>query len=163
MRLFRRRNWAAAGAVLVALVISGCGESPVEVVFEVIEEVEFAAALGIDLAAMEKLGTGVYRQDIVVGGGEPAVFGTTPTLTFTGWLKNGTQFETGTFSFRMGNNAVVSGLEDGLVGARVGGTRRIIIPPGRGYGGQARLDLQGNVVIPGGSIMVFVVTVDAVN
>ena len=150
-----------AGAVLMA----GCGDGPTGPVFQVIEETEFAASLGIDLASMTRLATGVYAKDIVVGTGDEAAVGTTPTLTFTGWLADGSEFDSGTFSFLMGNNRVVAGLEDGMIGIgaiRVGGRRLIIIPPNRGYAGQDQVNENGQVVIPAGSILVFDITVDSV-
>jgi FKBP-type peptidyl-prolyl cis-trans isomerase len=147
----------------VALVsLGGCEDGPTEVVFEVIEETQFAASLGIDLADFDVLNSGVYVKDVVVGTGEPAVFGTTPTVTYTGWLADGTQFDSGTFDFFMGNSLVVPGFEDGLLNVMVGGTRVMIIPPGRGYGGIPQVDQSGNVTIPGGSIMVFEITLDSV-
>ena len=141
-----------------AIALAACGDDTtgVEVVFEVIEETTFAPSLGVDLETMERTGTGVYYKDLVVGAGEPAFYGTTPTVTFTGWLTDGSEFDTGTFSFFMGNNQVILGFEDGLLGTREGGTRLMVIPPNRGYGGQ---DLPG---IPAGSVLVFEVTVDAV-
>ena len=111
---------------------------------EVIEETTFAASLGVDLEEMRRTGTGVYYKDVVEGTGTPAVYGTTPTVTFTGWLTDGTQFDQGTFSFLMGNNRVILGFEDGLLGTKVGGTRLMVIPPNRGYGGQAQYDQFGN-------------------
>ena len=149
--------------VLVGMIgLAGCEDGPTEVVFEVIEDAQFAASLGIDLADFLVLNSGVYVKDVVVGTGDPAVFGTVPTVTFTGWLADGTQFDTGTFDFFMGNSQVVPGFEDGLLNVKVGGTRVMIIPPGRGYGGLDQLDIQGNVLVPGGSIMVFEITLDSV-
>ena len=60
------------------------------------------------------------------------------------------------FSFLMGNNEVIRGWEEGMLGMLVGGSRRIVIPPSLAYAGQAR----GS--IPAGSILVFEVTLDGV-
>jgi FKBP-type peptidyl-prolyl cis-trans isomerase FkpA len=138
------------------------GDTPTQVEFQVIEETDFAPSLGIDLASMTLTGTGVYWKDLTVGTGDAATFGTTPFVTYTGWLADGTQFDSGSFGFLMGNNQVVGGFEDGLLNAKVGGTRLMVIPPNRGYGGQVRYDRAGNVSIPGGSILIFEVTVDSV-
>jgi FKBP-type peptidyl-prolyl cis-trans isomerase FkpA len=151
--LTARSRW---GVVAFVALLSGCGEDPVGVEFQVIEEVTFAASLNIDLSSMERLANGVYREDLVVGSGEALVFGMTATVTFTGWLIDGSQFDTGTFTFLMGNNQVIRGFEDGILGMLVGGTRRIIIPPNLGYGAQAR----GS--IPPGSILIFEITLDEV-
>ena len=153
-----KRIWARGALALATIALAACGDDTtgVEVVFEVIEETTFAPSLGVDLETMRRTGTGVYYKDLVEGTGEPAVFGTTPTVTFTGWLTDGSEFDSGTFSFFMGNNRVILGFEDGLLGTREGGTRLMVIPPNRGYGGQA---LPG---IPAGSVLVFEVTVDTV-
>ncbi len=163
-RVSGRRASAGVTVALMALVAAAaCGEdSPTEVQFQIIEETEFAPSLGIDLASMNLTTTGVYWRDVTVGTGDAATFGTTPYVTYTGWLSNGTQFDTGSFDFLMGNNQVVGGFEDGLLNAMAGGTRFMVIPPNRGYGGQTIYGRSGEVVIPAGSILIFQVTVDSV-
>ena len=129
--------------------VAACGDDPMDVEFQVIDEVEFDASLNIDLSQMELLDNGVYRRDIVVGGGEQLVFGISATVQFRGWLTTGFEFDSGQFPFLMGNNEVVRGFEDGLVGMLVGGTRLIIVPPDLGYGALT----VGS--IPAGSILIF--------
>lgn len=148
----------SSALVLVLVALMACG-SPTDLGFEVIEEVEFAASLDIDLSTFNLRGTGVYWKDVSVGGGETVVFGTTPTISIQGWLKDGTQFLDGTERFLMGNSAVISGIEDGILNQRVGGTRRIIVPPNRAYGGQGFI-LDGQLVVPAGAVVVFEMTVD---
>jgi FKBP-type peptidyl-prolyl cis-trans isomerase len=165
-----RRLVTVASMALVSVVAVGCAESTTEfeaeVVpeseFQVIEDVSFNAALGIDLDSMTRLPTGVYWKDLVVGNGTPALQGTTPLVTYTLWLTDGSEVETGQFSFLFGNNRVISGFEDGLLSTNTGGTRLIVIPPNRGYGGATRYDQFGNVTIPGGSVLIFEVTVDSI-
>jgi FKBP-type peptidyl-prolyl cis-trans isomerase len=53
------------------------------------------------------------------------------------------------FAFRLGTNSTIPGYEQGVIGMRVGGTRRIIVPPSLGYGST------GNGTIPGNSWLVF--------
>lgn len=159
----RRMTRASARSLLLALVISiaACGDDPMTVEFQVIEEVDFAESLNVDLDAMTRLGSGVYVEDLVEGTGEPAVYGKTLTITYTGWLTDGTEFVSRTFSFFMGNDQVPVGLEGGLLSLQVGGTRRIIVPPGRAYGGLPQVG-EGGVSIPGGSVLVYVATLDDV-
>lgn len=57
-------------------------------------------------------------------------------LRYTGMLLDGTQFDTGTFSFTPGTGQVIPGFEQGVIGARVGETRRLIVPPDLAYGAQ---------------------------
>ena len=163
VRLGRVLSAAALLTISVAG-MSACGDSPVGVVFEVIEETTFAPSLNVDLAAMTDIGNGVYVQNLAVGGGAEVVFGATVSIDFTMWLTNGTEVQSATESFLMGNNAVVSGLEDGIVGARVGGARLIVVPPTHGFGSQDLLDEQtGTVTVPAGSVLVFEVTILDVN
>lgn len=135
-------------AVLAIVVVTAGCDDP----FQVIEEVEFAASLGVDLSQMERLSNGVYIQDLVVGTGDTLVVGSMANVDYTGWLADGTQFDTGTFSFTSGSTGddrTISGFDAGTRGMRVGGTRRLIIPPEQGYG-----DRQSGP-IPAGSILIF--------
>lgn len=149
-------------AVVLALFVTGmagCGESPVEVVVEVIEDTQFAASLNVDLVAMERLGNGVYIQDLAVGAGEQVVYGAVVSIEYSMWLTDGRQVQSGEDQFLMGNNEVVSGLEDGILAQRTGGTRRLIVPPNHGYGNQDLLKSDGTVEVPAGSVLVFEVTI----
>ena len=83
-------------------------------------------------------------EDLVVGTGPIVVSGDTVTVTYVGTLTNGTQFDAGTFTFRVGAGAVIKGWDQGLVGMRVGGKRRLTIPPNLGYGGQATGSIPAN-------------------
>lgn len=142
------------GAVAVAAVLSAaaCSDSS----FQVIEELEFAASLNIDLSAMEMLSSGVYIQDIEVGDGETVEADSEVMLTYVGSLADGTQFGSGQFSFLMGRRQVIVGFEQGVLGMRERGRRRVIIPPDLGYGAQDQN------AIPAGSVLIFDITVDSV-
>lgn len=83
--------------------------------------------------------------DLIVGSGAAAATGTTLTVNYTGWLydaskpdKKGIQFDTSVgntpFSFPLGQGQVIKGWDQGLVGMKVGGARRLVIPPSLGYG-----------------------------
>lgn len=79
--------------------------------------------------------------DISVGTGATAVVGDTLTVHYTGSLTSGSVFDSSVgrtpFSFRLGAGQVIAGWDQGLVGMRVGGKRRLTIPPSLGYGSQA--------------------------
>ena len=83
---------------------------------------------------------------------------------YTGWLYDtsktdgkGTQFDTSTsFAFTIGANAVIKGWDQGVAGMRVGGMRRLIIPPELAYGSVA------NGPIPANATLVFDITLNAV-
>ena len=82
--------------------------------------------------------------DIVVGTGAVAANGNTLTVEFTGWLydpsrpdNKGTVFDAtngSPFPFVLGVGSVIAGWDNGIVGMRVGGRRRLIIPPDLGFG-----------------------------
>jgi FKBP-type peptidyl-prolyl cis-trans isomerase FkpA len=87
-----------------------------------------------------------YSQtDLRVGTGTEATNGRTMTVNYAGWLYNpsgpdgkGSQFDTssgrGPFSFVLGGNGVISGWNRGVLGMRVGGQRRFVLPPELAYG-----------------------------
>ncbi len=115
----------------------------------------FATALGVNIPASTKTATGLYYRDIAAGSGATVVSGQKLVVRYTGWLINGTQFDSNQtgFPFTIGTGAVISGWDQGIVGMKVGGTRQLIIPPALAYGATA------NGTIPGYSILVFNVTV----
>ncbi len=93
--------------------------------------------------------------DVRVGTGAEANTGRAATVTYSGYLysataaeNKGTRFDAGTFTFTVGTG-VIAGFSQGVIGMRVGGIRRVIIPPSLGYGAQA------NGAIPGNSTLVF--------
>jgi peptidylprolyl isomerase len=97
-------------------------------------------------------------EDLVVGDGPEAVAGSDVTVHYVGvaW-STGAQFDASwdrrdTFGFRLGVGQVISGWDEGVQGMKVGGRRRITIPPHKGYGAQG-----AGGVIEGGETLVFVV------
>lgn len=83
-------------------------------------------------------------EDLVVGTGGTVVTGDTVSVTYVGTLTSGTQFDAGNFTFRVGAGSVIKGWDQGLVGMRVGGKRRLTIPPSLGYGSQAQGSIPAN-------------------
>jgi len=135
-----------AAVALLAVTLTACGDEPTP--FEVIEEVTFATSLGIDLADFTELPSGVWIQEDTVGMGDVVVNPSNLTVTYTGWLANGNQFDTGTFSFAY-PGGVIRGFALGMEGMAEGGVRRIIVPPELGYGES------GTGPIPGGAVLIF--------
>jgi len=85
------------------------------------------------------LPNGLQYLDAVVGAGEEAHSGRSVTVHYTGWLTNGTKFDSSRdhdqpFTFQLGAGSVIQGWDLGVAGMRVGGKRRLIIPSGLGYG-----------------------------
>ncbi len=147
--------------VLLVAALSSSACSSLEVIlpeteFEVIEDVVFEESLGIDLEQMTRLESGVYIQDVEVGTGDELGPSITAEIVFSGWLRTGVLFDQDQFTFTMGQQEVVPGLELGMMGMKVGGVRLIIVPPALGYGSA----LFGG--IPAGSILVIEVELLAV-
>jgi FKBP-type peptidyl-prolyl cis-trans isomerase FkpA len=109
---------------------------------------------------------GVYTQtDLVVGTGAVVNAGNRATVIYTGWLYDtgrpdgkGTQFDTGAgFTFVVGAGQVIAGWDRGVPGMRVGGQRRLIIPPELAYGNRSP-----SAAIPANATLVFDITLTGV-
>ena len=112
--------------IIFALIIAGCGKK----------------AEQQETQQMVMTASGLNYADLVVGDGEVAVAGQTVKVHYTGWLLDGTKFDSsldrGTpFQFPLGAGRVIKGWDEGVEGMRVGGKRLLIIPPELGYGGRA--------------------------
>jgi FKBP-type peptidyl-prolyl cis-trans isomerase FkpA len=101
--------------------------------------------------------------DVTIGTGATAASGNTATVTYAGYLysttaadNKGTRFDSGVYSFRLGANQAIAGFDRGVTGMKVGGTRRVIIPPDLGYGSVAQSG------IPANSTLLFDITLTAV-
>jgi hypothetical protein len=106
-------------------------------------------------AQTQSLADGLQYIDITPGTGPAAASGQKITVNYTGWLQsNGMKFDSSLdrntpFPFTLGSGQVIKGWDEGIVGMKVGGKRRLIIPPALGYGAQA------NGKIPANSTLVF--------
>ena len=83
--------------------------------------------------------SGLVIDDIEIGSGEEAHAGHTVSVHYTGWLKDGAQFDSSRtrnepFEFSLGGRSVIAGWDEGVVGMRVGGVRKLTIPSQLGYG-----------------------------
>ena len=83
--------------------------------------------------------SGLEYIDIEVGSGESPQTGQTVSVHYTGWLADGTKFDSSVdrgqpFSFTIGTGQVITGWDEGVATMKVGGKRRLIIPPELGYG-----------------------------
>ena len=162
--LRRPKRWPA----LIALSISACavptpcppideadGRSPMVPAGSVDpRELEFAPELDVDLDRSAVLFEGLHCLDEAAGRGEEAVPGATLTVHYTGYLSDGTIFDTtltrGPFDVLLGAGQVIPGWEFGLLGMRVGGRRQLVIPPHLGYGNR-----EAGGVIPPNATLVF--------
>jgi FKBP-type peptidyl-prolyl cis-trans isomerase FkpA len=94
--------------------------------------------------------------DLVVGQGEEAVRGRRVSVHYTGTLTNGKKFDSSLdrgkpFTFTLGAGEVIQGWDQGVAGMKVGGKRKLTIPPEMAYGNRAI----GGDLIPANSTLVF--------
>lgn len=91
-------------------------------------------------AEMKTGPSGLQYQDLVVGVGPKPFLGQTLLIAYVGKLKDGATFDKGTFDFKPGKDSVIKGWNLGILGGkgvepmRVGGKRKLIVPPELGYG-----------------------------
>jgi len=90
-----------------------------------------------------KTSSGLEYEELQIGSGDPAKAGHTVEVHYTGWLKDGTKFDSSVdrkkpFSFTIGRGMVIEGWEEGVQGMRVGGKRKLIIPYQLAYGERGR-------------------------
>ena len=102
-------------------------------------------------------------EDLVVGTGEVAKSGDTVTVHYTGWLTDGTKFDSSVdrhqpFVFNLGAGQVIAGWDQGVAGMKVGGKRKLTIPSELGYGARG-----AGGVIPPNATLVFDVELIKVN
>jgi FKBP-type peptidyl-prolyl cis-trans isomerase FkpA len=109
--------------------------------------------LGIVLERMTRTPSGLYVEDRIEGAGEPAGPGDEIRVHYTGWLPDGTQFDTSrrgnAFVFQLGRGMVIPGWEEGVAGMREGGHRLLVIPPELGYGAEG----VGGVIPPNATLI----------
>ena len=106
------------------------------------------------------------QTDLREGTGATATQGRTVMVSYTGWLydptrpeSKGTQFDSSAnFSFQLGAGRVIQGWDQGVVGMKAGGQRRLIIPPNLAYGSQG-----AGSAIPPNATLVFDITLISVN
>ena len=87
--------------------------------------------------------SGLQIIDVEVGTGDEAQNGQTVSAHYTGWLADGTKFDSSVdrgqpITFILGSGQLIPGFDEGVVGMKVGGTRRLIIPPDLAYGAEGR-------------------------
>lgn len=93
-------------------------------------------------------------EDQVVGNGAEATSGNTVDVHYTGWLTDGTKFDSSLdrgkpFSFKLGAGMVIKGWDQGVAGMKVGGKRKLTIPSELGYGQRGA----GGVIPPGATLV----------
>jgi FKBP-type peptidyl-prolyl cis-trans isomerase FkpA len=86
-----------------------------------------------------KTASGLVIEDLVVGDGATASPGQRVSVHYTGWLENGSKFDSSKdrgepFMFSLGRGEVIRGWDEGVSGMKIGGRRKLTIPSHLGYG-----------------------------
>jgi FKBP-type peptidyl-prolyl cis-trans isomerase FkpA len=157
-----RYRVVAAAALLLAAGLVGCSkkeEAPEIAAAESTDSVPDGTA---DAGAAPSTAPGEpFMTDIKTGTGPAIAKGQTAVVHYTGWLysegapeKKGKKFDSSRdrnepFSFHLGGGMVIQGWDEGVVGMQVGGQRRLVIPPEKGYGASGA----GGVIPPNATLV----------
>jgi FKBP-type peptidyl-prolyl cis-trans isomerase FkpA len=98
--------------------------------------------------------SGLIIDELVVGNGAVAAAGQKVTVHYTGWLTDGTKFDSSKdrndpFDFPLGAGRVIKGWDEGVAGMKIGGKRKLTIPPALGYGARGA----GGVIPPNATLV----------
>jgi FKBP-type peptidyl-prolyl cis-trans isomerase FkpA len=93
--------------------------------------------------------SGLKYEELKEGAGDEAKAGDVVHVHYTGWLKDGKKFDSSVdrkepFEFKLGAGKVIKGWDEGVAGMKIGGKRKLTIPPELGYGSRGA----GNVIPP---------------
>jgi FKBP-type peptidyl-prolyl cis-trans isomerase FkpA len=108
-------------------------------------------------------GSGLKYEDLQEGSGTAAKSGDNVQVHYTGWLTDGTKFDSSLdrgspFAFKLGAGRVIKGWDEGVAGMKVGGKRKLTIPAALGYGSRG-----AGGVIPPNAELIFEVELLKVN
>ena len=103
---------------------------------------------------MQTTSSGLQYEDQVVGNGASPQPGQTAVVHYTGWLDNGTKFDSSVdrgqpFEFPVGQGRVIKGWDEGVATMKIGGKRTLIVPPQLGYGARGA----GGAIPPNATLM----------
>jgi peptidylprolyl isomerase len=145
------------GAVLALIgVLSGCGGGGGEAEAGPLppsdpSQLFYAPELEVDLSEFERRSSGLYVQDVTVGEGPVARRTSRVWVHYVGWLPDGAVFDASLggdpYHTRLGGNEVIRGWNEGIVGMRRGGIRRLVVPPRLGYGSSGRAGVPPNATL----------------
>jgi peptidylprolyl isomerase len=142
---------AAACGILAAVVVTtlaGCARGEKSGSSEATSAPGAAAG-----GSMESTASGLQYQDIRPGTGASPQKGQSVTVQYTGWLTDGTKFDSSRdrnkpFTFRIGQGQVIKGWDEGVATMKVGGVRKLVIPPELAYGARGA----GGVIPPNATL-----------
>lgn len=141
-RRIRNQRLAFGGAILLVLVV---------IIFIILRLVAPSASSS---DKMITTASGLQYEDLVDGQGATAQAGSTVSVHYTGWLENGTKFDSSLdrgepFTFTLGTGMVIPGWDEGVAGMKVGSKRKLVIPPQLAYGASGA----GGVIPPNATLV----------
>jgi FKBP-type peptidyl-prolyl cis-trans isomerase FkpA len=136
------KTWMTILAILLAVAVAGAGQTT-----------KPGGAMDEKVVTTP---SGLKYVDLVVGTGPEAQKGQTVAVHYTGWLTDGKKFDSSVdrgqpFSFPLGGGRVIKGWDEGVAGMKVGGKRKLMIPPQLGYGERGT----GGGLIPPNAELIF--------
>ena len=135
------KTWKRWMGGITFLAMAGCGGGDAEPAPSLAPEV--------DLSVMTETASGLYVLDQEMGEGAVAEAGQLVTVHYTGWFLEGEKFDSSLdrgqpYLFPLGQGQVIAGWDEGVAGMRVGGKRRLVIPPELAYGPNGRPGIPPN-------------------
>lgn len=129
----------------VTVVLAACSDDGSE------EPLDTSGPPPIDVEGLTTA-SGLQIFEVFVGEGEEVRAGDAAAVHYAGWLESGVQFDTSLddgepFAFGLGGGQVIAGWDEGIVGMKPGGIRRLIVPPELGYGAQGSDNVPPNAVL----------------
>lgn len=138
-RAARVRNQRIAILVIALLILAGAAVLVFMTSQNKQAENNLTAAGLPDTSNLTTTASGLQYKDVTVGSGTEAKEGDTVSVHYTGWLTDGTKFDSSVdrgqpFSFPLGAGSVIPGWDEGVAGMKEGGKRILVIPSNLGYG-----------------------------
>ncbi len=133
-----------SGLSLLALVgMTGCASAGLPPGPDVEpEDAVYSEELDIDFSRMERTSGGLWIEVVTEGVGRQAVRGREAVIHFVGFLPDGTMIDSSLngdpYAFELGSGEVIRAWNEGIVGMKVGGRRRLVVRPSLGYGGRGK-------------------------
>lgn len=154
MKKLSRREWIAVAVSLVVVALF----SPFFLAQFILGNTGADALLGSSIVGTD-ISEEVVVEDIVEGTGLVAQVGSIVSAHYTGMFEDGTMFDSSKqrepYTFQLGVGAVIPGWDKGVVGMKVGGSRRLVIPPALAYGQNGFVTESGVQIIPPNATIIF--------